>query len=481
MRRLLILLTFVCVLSVSAAAETTSDSTSSSKSSVMDILSWPFFHIIQPFFNYAIYPISQPLHYAFSNGVIDKMVDMISFGEKKNIMIYPVTNLKPGTSTMLGADYRHRNMIFDRDYFVAEGHFYANSDIDLRIRYSKQGLLDMPLVGALYFKLNFDRDYNFLIPMTKDGYAQPDSSISFGFRFGFPLTESRNFNASFSMDVNLNNESLPTAKSDTILDDDRFKIEDRGLYQHFVEIPVEFSLVYDNLDCAFAPSRGSRLSFEGTYVVVSNYDGVDLKGENINGLVREGRIEDGGKSHDYLRMDIIMQHYFLLGKADKYVLSAKEARVTRRFYTDFSLDKALHVWRPENVLETLFERRVLAFQYRFIGVWEIEKGGAPYTAFPYLNSRFPMRGYTTSWCAPYVMGLSGEYRWPIDRYVDGVVFNEYSLISDKVSRWSWNRLYNSWGFGVRVRTPDMYLFRVQFGFHGLHGVSLVLTIAPEFK
>ena len=29
--------------------------------------------------------------------------------------------------------------------------------------------------------------------------------------------------------------------------------------------------------------------------------------------------------------------------------------------------------------------------------------------------------------------------------------------------------------------PNMYLFRVQFGFHGLHGVNLILTLAPEFK
>ncbi len=480
MSRLFVLLAFVCVMAVSAVAETSSDSTSKS-SSVMDVLSWPFFHIIQPFFGYVIYPISQPLHYAFSNGVIEKMVDMISFGEKKNIMIYPVTNLKPGTSTMLGADYRHRNMIFDRDYFVTEGHFFANSDFDLRVRYSKQGLFGMPLLGAFNFRLDFNRDDYFIVPMTKEQYIQADSTISFGFRLGFPLTESRNLNASFSMDVKLHDEGLPTTMNDTIFDDSRFLIEDRGLYQNFVEIPVEFALVYDNLDCPFAPSRGTRFTFEGTYVVVGNYDGVDLKSGNYDGSMRRGFIEDGGKNHDYLRMDIILQHYFLLGKTDKYILSAKEARVTRRFYTDFSLDKALRVWRPENVLETLFERRVLAFQYRFIGVWEVEKGGTPFSAYPYLNTRFPMRGYTNSWSAPFVMGLSGEYRWPIDRYVDGVFFNEYSMISDEVNRWSFKRLYNSWGFGVRVRTPDLYLFRVQFGFHGLHGVSLVLTVAPEFK
>ena len=55
------------------------------------------------------------------------------------------------------------------------------------------------------------------------------------------------------------------------------------------------------------------------------------------------------------------------------------------------------------------------------------------------------------------------------------------MVSDKINRWSKKNLYNSWGFGVRVRKPDMYLFRVQFGFHGWHGFSLILTVAPEFR
>ena len=79
------------------------------------------------------------------------------------------------------------------------------------------------------------------------------------------------------------------------------------------------------------------------------------------------------------------------------------------------------------------------------------------------------------------MGLSAEYRWPVDRLVDGVVFDEYAMVSDKINRRSKKNLYNSWGFGVRVRKPDMYLFRVQFAFHGWHGISLLFTIAPEFR
>jgi predicted AAA+ superfamily ATPase len=60
-------------------------------------------------------------------------------------------------------------------------------------------------------------------------------------------------------------------------------------------------------------------------------------------------------------------------------------------------------------------------------------------------------------------------------------FDEYMMHAPGFTDWSFKRFYNSWGFGVRVRRPDMYWFRVQLGFHGLHGVNLVLTIAPEFR
>ncbi|MDR1699632.1 MAG: hypothetical protein LBR68_00370, partial [Lachnoclostridium sp.] len=34
---------------------------------------------------------------------------------------------------------------------------------------------------------------------------------------------------------------------------------------------------------------------------------------------------------------------------------------------------------------------------------------------------------------------------------------------------------------IRARKPDMYWFCVQVGFHGLQGVNLVMTIAPEYS
>ena len=98
-----------------------------------------------------------------------------------------------------------------------------------------------------------------------------------------------------------------------------------------------------------------------------------------------------------------------------------------------------------------------------------------------MNARYPLRGYGDAWAAYHLMGLSMEYRWPVDRFVDGVIFDEYGLHAPEINEWSFSRYYNSWGFGVRARMPNMYLFRIQIGFHGLHGINFIMTIAPEFK
>lgn len=483
MIRLVTLLALVVVLSIPAHAKKAREAvqdTSSGSMSFSEIISWPFIHVIQPVFGMLVYPISAPLHYAFDNGVADKAVDLITFGENRNILIYPVFNLKPGTSTMIGVCYRHRNMFKQGDYGVFEGHYYANSDVDIKLRYSKDNLFGKSLYGGTSFNIYLDRDNGFVLPGTKESFKLADTTINFGAQLGFPISKSGSLNLSFGSEFIYHIADFTETK-DSVLDDPKFPIEDRGLYQNRYEIPFYVNLVFDNLDFPYAPSRGHRLSLKASYVLTGRYGGISAEKLGRADLNRFEPLEDGGKNHDFVSVEAFYQVYFFIGRKDQYVISATEGRQRRRFYTDFSLSEVLHVWSPENLVETLFEHRVLAFQLRFQGIWEMEKGGAPYSAFPTLNARFPLRGYTDAWASPFVLGLSAEYRWPIDRLVDGVVFDEYAMISDKIHSWSKDRLYNSWGFGVRVRKPDMYLFRVQFGFHSWHGISLVLTIAPEFR
>ena len=443
---------------------------------------WTFNHIIQPTLNGLIYPVSAPIHYAMKNGVAEKSVDLITFGEKRNIMIYPSFNFKPGSNTLIGGNYRHRGLFLDKDYFVAQGSYFANGDKSLAVRYTKHSLFGSTFFGGYRLNINLDRDATFILPETKTSFTQPDSSIAMSFRLGTPISKSMNWNLELWGTIRRNDASLPDGK-DSILIDNIYPIEDRGLYQVGMQYPLGVSLFYDNLDYPYVPTKGVRIGLSASYNIVGKYSGIDY--EEL-GLLRKSSkgitLEDGGKNHDYIKTEFLFQQYFYLGSTVRqYMLSASEARSTRRFYTDFSWDEAMRIWRPENVMNTLLERRVIAIQYRLVDVWEMEEGGAPFNAFPTLNARTPLRGYGNAWASHHMMSLSCEYRWPVDRFVDGVLFNEYAMVSPTLTGWDFDKFYNSWGFGIRVRQPNMYLFRLQFGFHGLHGVNLVITIAPEFK
>ena len=459
--------------SASVVAEEKSDSSGA--------MLWFFDNVVQPFFNMIVWPVSQPLHYAFDNGVIETFQKLITFGKDENIFIYPVFNFKPGSSTQVGLCYRHRRIFLDDDYFVLNPSRYANGDMDFDTRYSKHGILGLPLSFSIRFTLDLNRDASFTRPGSWTSYVQPDSSYKVNGHIGFPLNSSGTLSMRFNYGFKYVDASVPNVAEDEIYIEDDFPIQDRGLYQEHLQYPLGLQFIFDNLDFPYVPSKGFKVVLSGSYNFVEKYKGVRYSDLGLYGDHKSEFLEDGGKNHDYINGELIVQRYFYLGKAPRYVMSASEGRENRRFYTNFSWNEAARVWSPSNMKENLFERRVIALQYRFLTFYEMEKGGAPFNAYPILNGRFPLRGYGGFLMTKNVMGLSAEYRWPVDRYVDGVIFDEYALYTEKINDWSFDRFRNSWGFGVRVRKPDMYFFRLQFGFHGLKGVKMVITVAPEFK
>ena len=103
----LLLFLFVLIMPVCAEESTTDKESTEQKSENSSILLWPFSHIIQPAVNVAIYPFAAPVRYALNNGLMDKSVDLVTFGKDRKIIVYPTMNLKPGSQTQLGFTYRH--------------------------------------------------------------------------------------------------------------------------------------------------------------------------------------------------------------------------------------------------------------------------------------------------------------------------------------------------------------------------------------
>ncbi len=441
-----------------------------------EYLMWPFSHVIQPALNILVFPFSAPIHYAVKNDVVETGVDAITFGKDRNIFIYPTFNLRPGATTMIGFAYRHRNMVLAKDYFVLAAGLFANSDLDFSARYTKRNVFGTEFLVGGRFDFEMDRDAGMSLPRSltladsDEEFSYTDSSYSAEFRVGRPLPMIPNMDFQATFGVVRKRFDIPDVGDTVLSQHPLFNPYDRGLYQRYNQFPVKLALTYDNLDAPYVPTRGSRLSVSWNYTHVGDYGG------------KNSSLRSNEFSHDYQALDFVAQHYFYLGKdSSKYGLSVKEARMARKFYTDFSWEETLRLWRPENIRTTLLNRRVLAVQFRLRQMWEMEKGGAPFTAFSTANTRYPLRGYSRVYTDYAMKGISLEYRWPIDRLVDGVIFDEYVMYGRTWHTFDREKLLNSWGFGVRVRKPDMYFFRLQIGFHGLSGFVLICTIAPEFR
>lgn len=440
-----------------------------SHSPLLEVLIWPFSKVFQPLLNVAIYPLSAPLRYAFEHRVIDKGINFFSFGESKNIFAYPTFNLKPGTTTQIGGTYRHRRVFFPEDYLVVNASLYANSDIRTNIRYSKGRFLNTRFLFGLKFGVHANRDDSFIIPMTYESFVQTDTSMYVEARLSRVIPGLQKWSFGLFLDQSYHNSDIPDTQDSVLIEHPSYSVYDRGVYQDFFTNKVKAQIQYDNLDFPFIPTKGTRIIWSYSHFFISDYKNLAFEVPEKN-----------KKNHNFSIFEFVFQHYFMLGTSKRYQLNTQEIRDLRKKFVDFTWDESIRLWNPEKVMGMLFNRKVIAVQYRFKHMLEAEKGGAPHMAFPVLNSRFPLRGYSSALAAPSIMGLSLEYRWPVDRYVDGVFFNEYAIFTDHLDHWKKSSLRQSWGLGVRIRSPSMFFFRTSVGFHGLHGVEVVITIAPEF-
>lgn len=435
------------------------------------VLKWPFEYVLQPLFGVLIYPVSQPTLYVFRSGAVQRALDMFTFGKERNIFIYPVFDITPGSETMLGFVYIHSNLLFknDRLWFTAEN--YSNGDFYFGTNYQKRKMFDgkTTLKGSLTADL--DRNANFFIPGTSNSYSLRDTLVRLEFGVSHPLPI-EHWDAGATIGVKWRNEELPDL-TEYVLEEEYFEdFKESGIYQDYEVFPLKVSLAYDGTDSRAAPMSGSKFKADFTYNFVSDYRDVPEGYETL--LTSE-------KTHDYMVLELMFQRYFYFGKQKVYRYSMKEARQKRKELMNMSFDSALQMLGPDSLSNWVGERKVIAFQWRYTRAWEVEEGGMPAISYVRLNNRWPLRGQDRAWASYAVSGISTEYRWPLDYYIDGVVFLEYAIYTDERGDWNLGNMRNSWGFGIRARDPDLYFFRTSIGFHGLHGFSFIITFSPEFK
>jgi len=425
----------------------------------LTLVSWPFEHIIQPTVEFLIYPVIPPLIYVSREDIIEKVSNLITYGEKKHIVFYPTTDARLGSAANIGFVYWHTELFSDNDNTFFSPHRYINGDWDMSMRYKKNKIFNTSFYsrfGASY------KEYGNSSFRNSEGirYFFADSSVALNSSFGFSL--SRDWDLEFSISGNFNRFDLPSQEEANM--EDTVYISNRGFYRNFENYPLTIALLQNTLDEPYSATKGHKFSVSYSYTPVSSYNGT--------------------RDHNYHIAESRYVHYLLLGHRS-YAMTVAESNANREKLKNLSFSEAIEMLSPINgsikAREVMLDRRVLITQLKARYMMESNEGKAPFTAMGRLGGNFPLRAYADSYfTGAIVAGLSNEYRWPIDRYADMLIFNEYGIYSDDYGRFSSFNLRNSYGFGFRIRTPKLFISRFALAFHGMQGISVILTTKSEY-
>jgi len=426
------------------------------KSLFLNVVSWPLVYIVQPTVEFLMYPLIPPLIYISRENLIEKGQNLITYGENKQIMFYPIINAKLGNAANIGFAYWHSDLFFKDDNLFFSPHLYINADRDAALRYIKKNIRGSSFYWGFSASYNADGDNGFR-DLRGVTYSFADSSFFFNQSVGFSLDE--DWGLGFGLGLNFYRFDLPSIDDDIIEGDE---VVNRGFYQHFNGYPMSITLSYNSLDEPYAATRGSKFSLGYSYTPVSYYS--------------------GSKGHNYHVVESRLVRYFLLGNKS-YAMTVAESNANLEKLKNLSLAEAIEMLNPINVKEAdILDRRILVTQIKARYLIEENEGKAPFTAMGGIGGNFPLRAYSDGYiAAPLVAGVSAEYRWPIDRFVDALIFNEYGIFGKDFSRLTTDNLKNSYGFGFRIRTPRFFIARFTVAFHGLQGVTLILTTKPEYN
>jgi len=425
------------------------------KSLFLTVMSWPLVYIVQPTIEFLMYPLIPPLIYISRENLIEKGQNLITYGENKQIMFYPIINPRLGNAANIGFAYWHSDLFLQNDNLFFSPHLYINADRDATLRYVKKNIYGSSFYWGLGVSYNADGDNGFR-DLNGVTYSFADSSIYLNQFVGFSLNE--DWGLGFGLGLNFYRFDLPNL-NDVIVEGE--KVSDRGFYQNFNSYPLSVSLSYNSLDEPYAATKGNKFSLGYTYTPISRYN--------------------GSSDHNYHVVESRLVHYSLLGNKS-YAMTVAESNTNLEKLKNLSFAEAIEILNPINIKEDILDRRILVTQIKTRYVIEEKEDKAPFTAMGRHGGNFPLRAYADGYiAAPLVAGVSAEYRWPIDKFADAIIFNEYGIFGKDFSRLTTDNIRNSYGFGFRIRTPRFFITRFSVAFHGLQGITLIFTTRPEYN
>jgi len=425
----------------------------------LQVLTWPIEIVLVPVVRAAISPTQEPIRYFFNENVIDRVRDLVSIGKEEQILLYPTLSLAPGTGTRTGVTLRD-NALFgsQTDQLVAYLQYYVNGDYKARAYVTAQNLLGTPFMGKASAYLARMKNASANQPGTDDFFFYSDSSEQYQFSLMYPLPLSFwAYGDILLRPTRLGN--APPGGGDDNIPVSNFFLDPQGV----------LSPAYRGIGQSFLDRSWSA----GLQRDTRNNPNVTLTGDWLNVSYR---YHDVDLSHDYQEWNGQYTKYFQLGSEDYEVTPAEE-----RELKTMSVDKFLQQLEYEKLRHEIFSRKVVAVHLYAAQSFEIPGNSMPIYGLQTLGNDTPLRGYDGDRFRDYtVAAISTEYRFPVLRLMDGTLFDEYGVSGHSWGDIDYLNYRNSWGFGVRVRRPDIFLFRAELGFHGLSGFAINMAVDAPF-
>lgn len=424
---------------------------------MLQLATFPVELILVPAVKAIIFPSKAPLRYMVNENVIDRTIKLISYGEDDAVMIYPTLNLAPGTGSYTGLTLRHQ-AIFGRptERLVAYGYLYVNGDWKFRSYLAAKEILGTGFTSKVSMGLTRVKNSSINQPGTASNWSFSDSSNTFSANLGHGVFEKFALKGSYSFRDN--NYAKARVQKDSLISgffrDESGKMDDvmRGLNSSWQ-------------DHSFAVGLGRD---------TRNNENIPLNGSNFNTVYH---YHFTNAKHDYHGWEATLSNYFKLGK-EKYEVYSPPGKKT----SATGIKKVLERMDLDNLKNELFSRKALVTHLYTAQTFELPGNHMPVYGLQTLGNDTPMRGYGGSRFRDYTVFSAGaEYRFPLMRLVDGMMFNEYGVYGrswDKID--VLDNIKNSWGFGIRVRRPDIYLFRLQLGFHGTQGIQVNMSVDEPY-
>lgn len=430
---------------------------------ILEIATWPLENVLAPGVEFLTYPTQPPIRYFLEENVIDRATGLFQFGAQQDLSIYPTLSLAAGTSSRTGVTVRDGSPFGrDREQLNAYFSYFVNGDYRLRAFLTAKQLGDTRLNGKVAFSFNRLNSAKFYQPGVNTLFYHAFDSESYEAEADYPVIGRARIRAGFTLLNNRFGEAPPAIADQpgNTLDPGFFGSDTgfdpsgsyRGLTQSFNDRIWRIGVTRDTRTNEHIPLDGGRLDASWHF-------------------------HDADLDHDFHEWNARYTAYFKLG-TERYELTAREERQRG----GMSVDRFLKELEYERLRASIFSRKVLVFQIHAARSYELPGNSMPVYGLQSLGNATPLRAYAGSRYRHYaVTAASAEYRFPMLRIMDGTIFNEYGVFGPSMARLDLrDNLRNSWGFGVRVRRPDMFLFRIEAAFHGFSGAVLNATADTPF-